>query len=142
MLAGSAGQARRQPPGRTGSALRSRRCFFPWDSSGKSLEVAVPHPHGGPASGARSAGEHSCSWQPVTRVQKGSGGRAGVTEHVTHNGYSHKHAHRLSSSKHSPPLCLPRFASPYSQRCPFATFRGGRRGNAGGVGRRVGGVRE
>lgn len=66
----------------------------------------------------------------------GSGGRAGVTEHVTHNGYSHTHARTpaliLSALL---PLCLPHFASPSSRRCPFATSRGGRPGNAGGVGR-------
>lgn len=48
---------------------------------------------------------------------------------------THTHAHRLSSSQKLLPLCLPHFASPSSQRCPFATSREGRRGNAGGVGR-------
>lgn len=46
----SAAQAHRQPPNRTSSALRSL-LFFPWDSSGKGLEITVPHPHGEPVQG-------------------------------------------------------------------------------------------
>lgn len=41
----SAVQAHRRPPSRTSSTLRSL-LFFPWDSSGKGLEITVPHPHG------------------------------------------------------------------------------------------------
>lgn len=38
-------QVHRRPPSRTSPALWSL-LFFPWDSSGKGLEIAVPHPHG------------------------------------------------------------------------------------------------
>lgn len=43
-------QVHRRPPSRTSPALWSL-LFFPWDSSGKGLEITVPCPHGEPVQG-------------------------------------------------------------------------------------------
>lgn len=60
-------QVHRRPSSRTSPALWSL-LFFPWDSSGKGLEIAVPHPHGELVQGLIPLENILFSWQPATLV--------------------------------------------------------------------------
>ena len=103
----SAAQAHRRPPSSTSYTLRPL-LFFPWDSSGKGLEITVPHPHGEPVQGlitpenipfpdkattpAGEAAVVTAAWQSMLHTRSRS---LSHTHTLTHT-HTHTHTHTLS----------------------------------------------